>query len=563
MPNCPVAPENLRGMNLINSPIWNKGTSFTPEEREAFALEGLLPPYVETLEEQCARAYSGIRPNTSDLQKHMYLRGLQDTNEVLFYRLLLDHPDELLPLVYKPAVVEGCRNFADIYRRPRGIFISYPLRDRIPELLRNRPYLEVDMIVVTDGEQILGLGDAGVSGLSVPIGKLSLYSLVGGIHPSRTLPIVLDVGTNNRALLNDPSYLGWRHERVDDREYFGFIDQFIQAIREELPGTCIQWEDLPEIKAQRILNLYQEVIPTFNDNLQGTAAVTVATLDAAFKATNWLLRAGEVVLFGTGPTAIKTADYFCRHLARDGVSAADACRRIWLVDEQGVLHEGRRDLTLEQSYYARPLAEISTWMRNGHLGLEALLKKIKASALVWLSDSSDSSPDEAVIRAMARQTPHPIILLLSPVANCSEARAEELIRWTEGRGVIAWSSMPASFNFKGRMVNIAQCDSIYVFPGVGLGLAASRAMRVTDDMILAAARALAARSPALEDLSKPLLPRLQDLREVAVELAAAAGLEAQNAGLAPRTSEAELLQEIRETQWRPEYPAMLIPTVAY
>jgi len=561
MPNSPVAPENLRGMNLINSPIWNKGTSFTPEERDAFALEGLLPPYVETLEEQSARAYSRIRPETSDIQKHMYLRGLQDTNEVLFYRLLLDHPDELLPLVYKPTVAEGCRKFTDIYRRPRGIFISYPLRDRIPELLRNRPYLEVDMIVVTDGEQILGFGDAGVSGLSVPIGKLSLYSLFGGIHPSRTLPIVLDVGTDNRALLNDPAYLGWRHERVDDREYFGFVDQFVQAIREELPGTCIQWEDLPGTKAQRILNLYQDVIPTFNDNLQGTAAVTVATLDAAFKATDNLLRAGEIVLFGTGPTSIKTADYLCRHLARDGISAAGAGRRIWLVDEKGLLHDGRRDLSLEQTHYAKPLAEVSTWMTNGQLGLEALLKNIKASALVGLSDLSDSF-NETVVRTMAAQTRHPIILPLSPLASCSEARAEELIRWTEGRGVIACGAMPSSFSFKGRMVKIAQCSSVYIFPGVGLGLAASHAMRVTDDMMLAAARALAARSPALDDSSKPLLPKLGDLRDVAVDLAMAVGLEAQDAGLAPRTSEEELLQEIRDTQWRPEYPAMVIPTVA-
>lgn len=561
MPNCPVAPENLRGMNLINSPIWNKGTSFTPEERDAFALEGLLPPYVETIEEQCARAYSTIRPEASELQKHMYLRGLQDTNEVLFYRLLLEHPDELLPLVYKPAVAEGCRRFADIYRRPRGIFISYPLRDRIPELLRNRPYLEVDMIVVTDGEQILGLGDAGVSGLSVPIGKLSLYSLFGGIHPSRTLPIVLDVGTNNRDLLNDPTYLGWRHERVGDSEYFGFVDRFIQAIREELPGTCIQWEDLPATKAERILDLYQDVIPTFNDNLQGTAAATVATLDAAFKATDNLLRTGEILFFGTGPTSIKTADYLCRYLARDGISAAHARRRIWLVDEKGLLHGGRRDLSPEHSRYARPLSEVSAWMSNGHLGLETLLKNIKPSALVELSESGDNL-NETVIRTMAAQSLHPIILSLSPLANNSEARGAELVRWTEGRGVIAWGAVPASFSFKGRMVNIAQCSSVYIFPGVGLGLAASRAIRVTDDMILAAARALAARSPALNDLSKSLLPKLRDLRDVAVELAMAVGLEAQDAGLAPRTSEEELLQEVKDTQWRPEYPALVIPTVA-
>ena len=508
MPNSPVAPENLRGMNLVNSPIWNKGTAFTPEERDAFALEGLLPPYVETLEEQVAKAYGGLRPETSDLDKHIYLRSLQDTNEVLFYRLLLDHSDELLPLIYRPTMAEGCGRFSDIYRRPRGLFVSYPLRDRIPELLRSRPYAEVDVIVVSDGEQVFGLGDAGVAGLSVPIGKLSLYTLFGGIHPSRTLPIVLDVGTNNQQLLNDPAYPGWRHERVTGQDYFDFVDQFVEAVKEELPGTCLQWEDFAAGNAQTILKRYQNEMPTFNDNLQGTAAVIAGALLAAFNVAGNVLRNGRIVLVGAGPECLTTADYLRREMEKEGLASAEARKRIWLVDE--------RDLS-------------------------AVMKSVRPSALVGFSNS-DAVFTESTVREMAAHTKRPIILTLSLSGHADQPDPQELIRWTEGRGLIASGS---------------QVSSIYIFPAVGLGLAASRAARVTDGMMLAAARALAERSPALQTPLGPLLPEIRDLREVVIDLAAAMACEAQNEGLAPRLPEEELRQEIEETQWRPEYPALV------
>lgn len=533
MSNSPVAPENLRGMNLINSPIWNKGTSFTPEERDAFALEGLLPPYVETLEEQVAKAYGSLRPETSNLDKHIYLRGLQDTNEVLFYRLLLDHSEELLPLIYRPAMAEACSRFADIYRRPRGLFISYPLRDRIPELLRSRPYSEVDIIVVTDGEQVFGLGDAGVNALNVPIGKLSLYTLFGGIHPSRTLPIVLDVGTNNQDLLNDPSYSGWRHERVSGQEYFDFVDQFVQAVKEELPGTCLQWEDLAAGNAQTILERYRNEMPTFNDNLQGTAAVAVAVTMAGFGVAGNVLRNGEVVILGNGPDALTAADYLTRQMEEEGLSSHDAQERVWLVDENGSLHDKRRDLSLSD-----------------------LIRSVRASALVGFADSKDAF-NEHSIRALAAVTKRPIILTVPSSGNAWQADPRKLVEWTEGRGLIASESQADSTSTDGRGLSVAHCSSVYVFPAVGLGLAASRATRVTDGMLLAGARALAERSPALKNPSAPLLPKIADLRDVVLDLATAIGYEAQNEGLAPRIPPDELRQEIEEMQWRPEYPALV------
>ncbi len=535
MPNSPVAPENLRGMNLINSPIWNKGSSFTPEERDAFALEGLLPPYVETLEEQTAKAYSSLRPETSNIDKHIYLRGLQDTNEVLFYRLLLDHTEELLPLIYRPMLAEACQRFADIYRRPRGLFVSFPLRDRIPELLRSRPYSEVDVIVVTDGEHVFGRGDAGVSALSVPIGKLSLYTLFGGIHPSRTLPIVLDVGTNNQELLNDPAYPGWRHERVSGKEYFDFVDDFVQAVREELPGTCLQWEDLEAANAQTILSRYGNQLPTFNDNLQGTAAVTIAALLAAFKVAGNIVRNGEVVFLGASPDVLTAADYLRRQMEEEGLSPADARKRIWLVDENGLLHDKRRDLTPEQQQHAQPHARLSSWVKDGRLDLSVVMKNIRASAVAGFS-GSENVFNEGMVKEMAGRTKRPILLTSG---SAGWQNSQELMQWTEGRGLVA------------------DCSSTYVFPAVGLGVAASRATRVTAGMMLAAVRALAECSPALENANAPLLPEIRDLREVSVDVATAISREAQNEGLAPRPPLEEFRQEVEDTQWRPEYPAVV------
>src|ERR1700758_2605503 len=302
------SPDSPRGADLLNAPLLNKGTAFSEDERTRFGLQGLLPPHVETLDEQVVRAYEAFQKKDNDLERHIYLRALQDANEVLFYKLLLDHIEEMTPIVYTPTVALACEQFSHIYRRPRGLFISYPLRDSLAELLRNRPNKDVDVIVVTDGERILGIGDQGAGGLGIPIGKLSLYTLIGGIRPERTLPIVLDVGTNNSERLKDPEYLGWRHERVTGQAYFDFVDQFVQAVKQELPNTCLQWEDFAMPHARPLLERYRDELLTFNDDIQGTAAVALGAVLGAINVTGKTLRDQQMVIFGAGSAAIGVAD---------------------------------------------------------------------------------------------------------------------------------------------------------------------------------------------------------------------------------------------------------------
>src|SRR6266478_2803164 len=333
------------GTQVLDVPILNKGTAFTEQERNELGLHGLLPPHVATLDEQVTRAYGAYKRKADDLERHIYLRALQDTNEVLFYGLLLDHIEEMAPIVYTPVVAQGCRQFSQIYRRPRGLFISYPLRDAIPTLLRNRPNREVDVIVVTDGERILGIGDQGVGGLGIPIGKLSLYTLFGGIHPARTLPIVLDVGTKNPELLRDPGYLGWRHERVAGQEYFDFVDRFVEAVKQELPATCLQWEDFAMPHARPILERYRDQLLTFNDDIQGTAAVALAAILSAAGVTETSIKDQQIVLLGAGSAGIGVADYLRAEMVALGSSEQEARSRIWIVNRGGLLHTGRTDLS--------------------------------------------------------------------------------------------------------------------------------------------------------------------------------------------------------------------------
>ena len=348
----------LHGPELLATPILNKGTAFTEKERTALGLHGLLPPYIETLEEQVARAYAAYAEYGNELRRHINLRALQDNNEVLFYRLLLDHIEEMMPVVYTPVVALACRYFSRIYRRPRGLLVSYPLRDRIPELLRSRPYEDVDVIVVTDGERVLGIGDQGVGGLSIPVGKLSLYTLIGGIHPARTLPIVLDVGCNNEELLRAPEYLGWRHERIRGDTYFEFVDRFVRAVKQELPYACLQWEDFATPHARPILERYRHNSLTFNDDIQGTAAVALGAIIAAVRATGRRLRDQRVVFLGAGSASIGVADYLRGAMEDDGLSEREALSRFWIIDKDGLLHSGRTDLSPEQRLYAQPLERV-------------------------------------------------------------------------------------------------------------------------------------------------------------------------------------------------------------
>jgi len=547
-----------RGMALLNRQGLNKGTAFTEEERSKLSLHGLLPPYIESLDEQVVRAYEAYKRKDDDLERHIYLRALQDTNEVVFYRLLLDHIEEMTPMVYTPVVALACQQFSHIYRRPRGLFISYPLRDSIPTLLRNRPNPDVDVIVVTDGERILGIGDQGAGGLGIPIGKLSLYTLIGGIRPERTLPIVLDVGTNNAERLNDPEYLGWRHERITGQAYFDFVDQFVQAVKQELPGTCLQWEDFATPHARPILRRYRNELLTFNDDIQGTAAVALGAVLGAVKVTGKSLKDQQIVMLGAGSAGIGVADGLREAMKGEGLPEQEARRRFWVVDRGGLLHLGRKDLTLEQSVYAQPEDRVSGWPRtsDSHIGLADVIESIDATILIGLSTVGGAFT-EAVVREMARKVERPIIFPLSNPTTKSEAKADDLIRWTDGRALVATGSPFAPVSYGGRAIPIAQCNNVYIFPAIGLGVVASGARRVTDAMMLAAARALAGNSPALKDPSASLLPPLTDIRRVAAQIAIAVGIEAQKDGLAPKLAEEELRQRVTAAQWTPTYPSFV------
>src|SRR5271168_4170082 len=351
--------NSTSGTALIATPTLNKGTAFSYEERTNLQLHGLLPPRIETLDEQVVRAYEAYLRKSDDLEKHIYLRQLQDTNEVLYYRLLLDHILEMLPIVYTPTVAQGCNLFSRIYRRPRGLFISYPLRDQISAILRSRPNKDIDVIVVTDGERILGIGDQGVGGLGIPIGKLSLYTLIGGIRPERTLPIILDVGTNNAALLKDPEYLGWRHERISGQAHSDFVDQFVQAVKQELPEVCLQWEDFATPHARPILQRYRDELLTFNDDIQGTSAVALGAILGAVKVTGKTLKDQQIVMFGAGSAGIGVADGLRAAMTADGLSDEETRSRFWFVDRTGLLHSGRKDLSPEQSIYAQMETRVS------------------------------------------------------------------------------------------------------------------------------------------------------------------------------------------------------------
>jgi malate dehydrogenase (oxaloacetate-decarboxylating) len=544
-----------RGMNLLDAPLLSKGTAFTQTERTGFGLHGLLPAEVETLEQQVVRAYEAYQRKDADLERHIYLRALQDTNEVLFYKLLLDHIEEMTPIVYTPTVALACEQFSHIYRRPRGLFISYPLRDSLAELLRNRPNKDVDVIVVTDGERILGIGDQGAGGLGIPIGKLSLYTLIGGIRPERTLPIVLDVGTNNSERLNDPEYLGWRHERITGQAYFDFVDQFVQAVKQELPGTCLQWEDFATPHARPILQRYRDELLTFNDDIQGTAAVALGAALGAVKVTGKTLKEQQIVMLGAGSAGIGVADGLRAAMKGEGLTEDEARSRFWVIDKNGLLQSGRKDLTSEQSVYAQPEGRVSAWPRtsNGHIGLADVIGQIKATILIGLSTVGGAF-SEPIVREMARKVDRPIIFPLSNPTSKSEAKAEDLILWTDGRALVASGSPFAPVSFKGRKIPIAQCNNVYIFPAMGLAVVASGARRVTEPMMLAAARALGANSPALKDPSASLLPPLPDIRRVAADIAVAVGIEAQRDGVAPKLSEDELRRRVQETQWTPIYP---------
>ncbi|WP_320670551.1 NAD-dependent malic enzyme [Patulibacter defluvii] len=533
---------------ILEDPLRNRGTAFTAEQRRVLGLDGLLPPAIETLEQQAARSIEVFRRRPTDLDKYVNLRQLQDTNLVLYYRLLVDHLEEVLPIVYTPTVGLACQRFHRIFRRPRGLTLSYPMRDRLPELLRNRRQKDVDVIVVTDGERILGLGDQGAGGLGIPIGKLALYTAIGGLDPGRTLPIVLDVGTNNEERLADPGYLGWRHERIAGPEYDDFVERFVSAVEAELPRAMVQWEDFATHNARPILDRYRDRICTFNDDIQGTAAVALGALIGATRVAGTRPREHRIVVLGAGSAAIGVADEIRQALVDDGLDPEQARRRFWVLDVDGLLTEERGDLSAEQRVYARPAGEPPAGAT-----LAEVVRSVHPTALIGLS-TAHGAFDEEVVREMAAHVERPIVLPLSNPTARSEADPADLDRWTDGRALVATGSPFPPIERDGRTIPVSQSNNVYVFPAVGMGVVAAQAARVTDRMLRAASAALGAQSPALSDPTAPLLPPISALRAVADEVALAVATAAVADGVAPERSGDDLRRRIANARWEPVYP---------
>ena len=548
-----VIETELSGKDLLSDPVLNKSTAFTHEERIRFELHGLLPPVIESLEQQCNRAYEAYKRKEDDLERHIFLRALQDTNETLFYALLYRHIAEMAPIIYTPVVAQGCINFSHIYRRPRGLFLSFPLANMMDEIIENRPFSEVDVIVVTDGERVLGIGDQGAGGMGIPIGKLSLYTLIGGIDPQRTLPILLDVGTNNTDRLNDPEYLGWRHERITGQPYWDFVNTFVSCIKRKLPNVLLQWEDFAKPHARPILDKYRDSLCTFNDDIQGTAAVTLGALYKALKITKKKFADQQIVILGAGSAGTGIAEYVLEAMVTEGMDGAEARKHFFLLDSKGLLHMDRTNLTSVQKKFAQPFEMVSSWRgHNGQIGLVEVIKNISATILIGVS-SQPGSFTEPIIKEMAGKVDRPVVFTLSNPYDRAEAVPKDLVQWTNGRALVATGTEFPPVLLNGRVVEVAQCNNFYIFPAIGLAVRVSQAKRVTDRMMVAAAEALGNFSPDNVNTETKLLPPIESMRDVAIQIAVMVGLQAQQDGMAQAMSEQELRERVKQRFWIPQY----------
>lgn len=544
---------DVTGRQLLANRYLNKGTAFTAEERLRFGIDGLIPPVIEDLDTQLTRVAGEYADKSTDVERHVFLRALQDRNSVLFYSYVQRNLEELLPIVYTPTVGLACQRWSRDYRRERGLFLSWPLRHRVEEMLENViGDWDVDVIVVTDGERVLGLGDLGVGGMGIPVGKLALYTAAGGVDPSRTLPVVLDVGTDNEALLSDPLYLGWRHQRVRGDDYDDLVDRFVEVVGRRFPGVLLQWEDFAQIHANRLLERHRGHICSFNDDIQGTAAVTVAAIVAGLAITETPVDELRLVVVGAGSAGTGIASQAVRALVEAGLSEDDALRRCWLVDRDGLLHDRMDGLHPFQQPLARPWAEISDWDddEDGVIELLDVVTRVGPHALVGVTGQPGLF-SEAVIRAQAAQVTRPIVLPLSNPTPRSEAIPADIVAWTDGRALIGTGSPFPPVVFGGTETPIAQVNNVYVFPGIGLGAVAVKPRAVSDEMLTAAATAIG--QIASQRRTATLLPPITETRAVAREVALAVARTAVAQGLAEPLTDAEIAVRVDASTWHPVY----------
>lgn len=544
----------LRGRALLNDPTLNKGTAFSVEERRALDIDGLLPAKAETMSDQCLRVRDKFDRLHDDLERHIFLRALHDINTVLFYSFVEEHLPEMLPILYTPTVGRACQEFSHIYRRPHGLFLTYPDQDRMEQQLA-RIEGDVDVVVVTDGERILGLGDLGAGGMGIPIGKLALYTAAGGLDPQRALPILLDVGTNNQSLLDNPLYLGWRHERIDGDEYEDFVGRFVDALNDRFPGVLLQWEDFAGNHATPLLHRFRDKILSFNDDIQGTAAVALAAIQAAVTASGSTLAAQRICIVGAGSAGSGIAAMLRDAIQADGPSApsGDASDQLYLTDVDGLLHDRRTDLLAFQQPFAQRWDNVSDWADgDGQTSLARVVDGAKPTVLVGVSGQPGLFT-EPIIRSMAAEHKRPIILPLSNPTDRAEATPDDLMAWTSGRALIATGSPFEPVIHDGVSHDISQANNVYVFPGLGLGTLACGATSVTDGMLLAAARAVAEDQTVAEDPATGILPALDDIHDVSRRIAGAVGRAAVADGVCKPLSDEEIDALVAAQWWTPTY----------
>lgn len=544
----------VKGKELLLDPFLYKGTAYTTRERVELDLIGLLPPAISTIKQQLERAYENFRAHPTSLSRHIFLTSLHDRNEVLFYRLLNEHIDEMIPIVYTPVVGEVCQKFSHLYRKNRGIYIAYEQKDEIEQILINSGLRNPSVIAVTDGERILGLGDQGAGGMGIPIGKLCLYTLCAGVSPYSTLPIMLDVGTDNEDRLKDPLYLGARHRRIRGAEYQHFIDAFVTAVQRVFPNVVLQWEDFLKGNAIYQLDRFKDALCTFNDDIQGTAGVVMAGLINALRITGRSMADQSVLLAGAGISAHGISNLIVTAMVEDGLSRAEATSRIYTVDSRGLVMRDRPGLEDFKTVYARNTAEVRDWdvHDRSHISLAEVVRHAKPTILLGTSGIPGIFT-EKVIHLMSTINRHPIIFPLSNPTAKSECTPKEAILWSEGRAIIATRSPFAPVSYCGRRFRISQANNAFIFSGVGLGLTVSRSRRATDYMFLEAARALAAKVTDQDLEENAVYPQLSRIRECSHAVACAVIQEAVKEGFADEETLDHLEQRVDRAMWRPEY----------
>ena len=545
---------DLTGSDLLSNPLLNKGTAFTESERDTFGLHGFLPPHIGCLEEQIDRRMQALHDLQSDFERYVFLRGLQDANETLFYALVTRNLEETLPLVYTPTVGEGCQRFSHIWSKPRGLFLSWPHRNRIGEILAHRRFDQIEAIVVSDGERILGLGDQGAGGMGIPIGKLSLYTACAGLHPATTLPILLDTGTDNPDRLVDPLYVGWRHERIRGQDYDDFVEAFVTAVHARWPQVLLQWEDFARGNAARLLGRYRDRLCTFNDDIQGTAAVAAGALLSAVRVTGVPLREQRIVIVGAGSAGCGIGALILREMIDAGLPESEARRRFFAVDRDGLLVQGMPGLLEFQAPFVQHASAVASWRREhpDRIGLFDVVANAKPTVLIGVSGQPGMF-EERIVRTMAAGVARPVIFPLSnPISRC-EATPQDLETWTEGRAVIGTGSPFPPIKRNGKPFTVDQTNNAYVFPGVGLGALAVGARRVSDNMFKAAAGALADVSPARLDPAANLLPPVANLRSVSIAVAKAVATAARGDGLCEPLDNDAIERSIAAKIWEPHY----------